>query len=163
MKRIIYITIIICIFFSCSKKSKVEVGDRAFSFSLPGLKEKIIDFKLDDGKVKILYFWADWCPRCREDFEQLEKFYKKWKKAPDGPELITVNVGQSIEHVKHFVKILHVTFPVALDKNGEIAKKYNVTGLPTYFIIDKKGIIRYIILGWAEEKVLKDYLKRVSH
>jgi len=144
-------------------KNTVDVGDKAVAFSLPGLNQKIIKFDPEIDRVKILYFWADWCPRCSEDFVQLERFYQEWKRDPDGPLLFTVDVGQTVEHVRHFVKRLHVTFSVALDRDGKIARKYGVKGLPTYFIIDRKGIIRYKILGWAEEKVLKDYLNRVSH
>lgn len=161
MRRFLLLAFLVLLL-GCSKKGKIEVGDRAIPFSLPALGGGEIRFNPKDKRVKILYFWADWCPRCREDFVQLERFYQEWKRDPKGPELITVNVGQSIEHVRHFVKVLRVTFPVALDSDGKVARMYGVTGLPTYFIVDGNGVVRYIILGWAEEKVLREYLRRVS-
>ena len=146
---------------ACSK-SEIQIGDKAPEFSLPDLSGQVKRFDPGLKRIKILYFWADWCPRCSEDFVQLERLYQRWKKEPQGPLLISIDVGQSPEHVKAFVKKHGVTFPVLLDQEGQIARRYGIKGLPTYFIIDRQGRIRFVILGWAEEKVLWDYLKRLS-
>ena len=60
-----------------------------------------------------------------------------------------------------FTGQLDITFPIPLDPDGALARKYGVYGIPTNFLIDRQGIIREILIGevFREEKVLQDLLK----
>ena len=63
--------------------------------------------------------------------------------------------------VEAFTAQLDITFPVLLDLDGKMAKRYGVYAIPTNFLIDRQSVIREISIGevFKEEKVLRDLLK----
>jgi peroxiredoxin len=75
--------------------------------------------------------------------------------------VLAVNVKQSAEVALAFIAQLDVTFPVPLDPDGKMARRYGVYAIPTNFLIDRQGIVREILIGevFREEKPLKDLLK----
>jgi cytochrome c biogenesis protein CcmG, thiol:disulfide interchange protein DsbE len=145
--------------------------EKAEKSSLPKLGTAVIDFNCQDlrgqvwnlnkvrGKVVLLRFWADWCPYCRYEMPVIDKYYRKLKK--EGFLVLAVNVKQSAEVALAFTAQLDVTFPVPLDPDGGLARKYGVYAIPTNFLIDRQGIIREILIGevFREEKPLRDLLK----
>ncbi|MDQ1238877.1 MAG: cytochrome c biosis protein CcmG, thiol:disulfide interchange protein DsbE [Thermodesulfobacteriota bacterium] len=139
---------------SCLSQEAPDLGDKAVGFGIQSLEGDQIVYEPISGNVHILYFWADWCPRCEDDFRLMEKLYQQWTKQPNSPVLIAVDVGQTEEHVRNFIKRMNISFPIYMDHEGKLARRFKVKGLPTYFVIDGKGVIRHIILGWADEKTL---------
>jgi len=149
--------------FACKEKPE--------KFSLPKLGTAAIDFNCQDlngqiwsldkvrGKVVLLRFWADWCPYCRYEMPIIEKYYRKLNK--EGFMVLAVNVKQSAAVAGAFMAQMDITFPVPLDPDGKMAKRYGVYAIPTNFLIDRQGIIREILIGevFREEKVLRDLLK----
>jgi cytochrome c biogenesis protein CcmG, thiol:disulfide interchange protein DsbE len=89
------------------------------------------------------------------DFRMIEKLCAKWKGDGRYPQFVAINVGQTEDHVANFAKRLNVSFPLYMDRDGKIARGFGVKGLPTYFVIDRQGIVRHIILGWTDESVLE--------
>ena len=75
--------------------------------------------------------------------------------------MISIDVGQTEEHVRNFVNRMKTSFPIYMDHDGKVARSYGVKGLPTYFLIDGQGAIRHITLGWAEEKTLLDEIRKI--
>jgi len=144
---------------------------KAEKTSLPKLGAAAIDFNCHDlegqawsldkvrGKVVLLRFWADWCPYCRYEMPIIDKYYRKLKK--EGFLVLAVNVKQSAEVALAFIAQLDVTFPVPLDPDGKMARRYGVYAIPTNFLIDRQGIVREILIGevFKEETVLRDLLK----
>jgi thiol-disulfide isomerase/thioredoxin len=107
------------------------------------------------GKVVFLDFWATWCGPCIRSFPGVQKLYDKYKNNPDVVFAI-VNVWERVEDrfdvVKSFLNKNTYTFPVYYDLKDEMVKGYGVTGIPTKFILDKKGIGRFMEVGLAEEQ-----------
>jgi peroxiredoxin len=145
--------------------------EKAEKSSLPKLGTAAIDFNCQDlngqtwsldkvkGKVVLLRFWADWCPYCRYEMPVIDKYYRKLNK--EGFLVLAVNVKQSPEVALAFTAQLDITFPVPLDPDGKMAKRYGVYAIPTNFLIDRQGIIREILIGevFKEEKFMRDLLK----
>jgi hypothetical protein len=69
--------------------------------------------------------------------------------------VVVVNVGQKASEVKEFLKGVNPTYPVALDTDRKAALRYDSVDLPRTFILDKKGLIRYKVIGGASEGTLK--------
>jgi cytochrome c biogenesis protein CcmG/thiol:disulfide interchange protein DsbE len=132
----------------------LRVGDPFPSRSLPGLGGTSLTVPDDvNGKVTIVHFWTDWCGSCREEMPALEALYIRYKGR--GFQVVAINVGQTKAQVKKFIEDLKLTYAVLLDGAGDAAKDYGVIGLPRTFILDRKGIIRYKILGEADEASLQ--------
>ena len=141
------------------KSSLPKIGTAAINFNCQDLKGQTWSLDKVRGKVVLLRFWADWCPYCRYEMPVIDKYYRMLKK--QGFEVLAVNVKQSTQVAEVFATQLNITFPVPLDPDGELARRYGVYAIPTNFLIDREGTIREILIGevFREEKPLRDLLK----
>ncbi len=108
------------------------------------------------GKVVIIHFWAGGCSSCAEEMPAMETLYEKYRRK--GLVILAVNVGQKKELVKRLVKDVGITYPVLLDPDRKMAGSYDVVGVPRTYLVDRKGVIRYKILGSASSETLKKQL-----
>jgi len=122
------------------------VGNKAPDFKLDGLEKPM---RLSDyaGEVVMLEFWTTDCPACRMEMPALQKIYEKYKE--QGFVLIGVNDREPGRTVKDFMDKQKFTFPVALDADGKVGNLYRVPGRPTLVVIDKKGVVRNVHIGYA--------------
>lgn len=158
--RFLNILIALIVFFFLPSILQAEYKP-APDFVLKDLNGKAIKLSDFRGKVVLLNFWATWCDVCVEEMDGLNKVYRDMK--TKGFVVIAVSIDQSKKSVSDFVKFKGLEFPVLLDPEKEVYfDKYAVFGLPTSFLIDKKGNIRERYIGeedWQDrsftEKVLK--------
>jgi len=141
------------------KASLPKSGTAAIDFSIRDLRGETWSLDKVRGKVVLLRFWADWCPSCRYEMPVIEKYYRKLNK--EGFIVLAVNIKQSPQVAEAFTAQLDLTFPVPLDPEGELARRYGVYAIPTNFLIDRQGIIREILVGevFKEEKLMKELLR----
>ena len=123
-------------------------GDTAPNFTLARLDGKG-NFTLEDyrGKVVVVDFWATWCGPCIASLPTVTSVTKEY--ADKGVVFVALNLQENPGHVKEFMKKKGWDFPVALDTDGQIANEFGVTGIPHSVIIDKKGVIRDVHVGFS--------------
>lgn len=157
-----WVLLLVLLLSSCCSRESLELGDKAPSFELKTLDG--IPFRFDPPfkKNQVIYFWAVWCRYCEDDFQLLNKLHAKWEKQINSPRLVAINAGQPEGRIRKFIKRMKPSFPIYIDPDIKVAHRFGVSGLPTYFITDKQGIIRHIILGWADEKALLDEIDKVD-
>lgn len=125
---------------------------------------KLADLK---GKVVLLNFWATWCPPCKEEMPSMERLYRRYKSRKFTVVALSVD-SEGASVVAPFVKTHGLTFPVALDSKMAVAERYRVRGLPTTFIIDRRGNLVAIAMGpreWdgpAARSLVEHLLKKES-
>ncbi len=115
------------------------------------IEGRAVDLKAMQGRVLVVNFWATWCEPCREEMPSLQRLRAKLAGKPF--DVITVNFGESVEKIVHFLGKENVTLPVLLDTQKESAKDWGVGGLPMTFLVDVKGRVRYSVFGerdWSE-------------
>lgn len=124
-----------------------QVGFLAPDFVLSGLDYQDISLSDFKGTPVILNFWASWCPPCKAEMPSFEKAYQEF--SGSGLKIIAINATSqdSIADVSFFIEEYGITFPVPLDKTGEVSNDFLVHSLPTTYFIDKDGLIREIIIG----------------
>ncbi len=98
------------------------------------------------GQVVMLNFWASWCGPCRQEMPLLENIYKKYSKL--GFTLIGVNVEPDSKAADDWLKQTPVSFPIVYDKESKVSKDYDVEGMPSTVIIDRKGNVRMLHRGY---------------
>lgn len=131
------------------------IGHLAPDFTLTNLNGKNIQLKEITGqnKVTLVNFWATWCPPCRGEIPELVKLYQKY--GSQKMALLAVNLQEDPGQVKAFAADKRMSFPILIDNKGQVANKYQVTGIPTTFIVDRQGYIRDFIVGGTTYGVLE--------
>ena len=118
------------------------VGEQAPDFSLKMVSGEDLNFtKFRAGQNTVVFFWATWCPHCREQLEELTA--TKGKELEDkGIKILLVDIGESANEVRAHVNKHKIPFPVAIDEESTVAEQYKLVGVPTFFFVDKNGIVR---------------------
>lgn len=126
-----------------------QAGDKAPSFAVKGMDGKTL--KLDDlkGKPAVVNFWGTFCEPCRNEMPALQKQADKW--APSGLAVIGMNLGENAVTVKSFIEQYKVRFPVYLDEEEAVRKRYGVMYYPTTFFLKPDGTVFRIKVGEMDE------------
>ncbi len=125
-------------FYSKIKINPIKGNRKAPDFSLQALKGKEVEIKQFQGKVVFLNFWATWCGPCKEEMPGLEFLHQYFKNRNFA--LLTISVDyEGIKPIQEFMNKHQYSFPVLLDPKGETLDLFEVKGIPTTFLIDKKG------------------------
>jgi peroxiredoxin len=122
------------------------VGSPAPQFSLGSQGGKDVSLSQFQGQVVMLNFWASWCGPCRTEMPLLEGIYKKYNKL--GFTMLGVNVEPDSNAAVDWLKQTPVSFPILFDKDSKVSKLYDVSGMPSTVIIDRKGKVRMLHRGY---------------
>lgn len=122
----------------------------ASDFELEDMDEEKIKLTKYRGKVVLINFWATWCPPCIREMPSMEKLHQQIN--ADDFKVLAVNQMEDIDQVFAFTGQLEVdpTFDILFDTTSEVSHAYGVRGLPTTYLIDKQGNIRYRAVGGRE-------------
>jgi len=133
-------------FYSKVKINPIKGNKKSPDFSLKDLNGKEVEITQFKGKVVFLNFWATWCGPCKEEMPGLEFLHQLLKERKFV--LLTISVDyEGIKPVQEFMSKQKYTFPVLLDPKGETLDLFEVKGIPTTFLIDKKGIMTGKAIG----------------
>ena len=126
-------------FLFAAQPLQTKTSELATNFTLLDLENK--EFSLSDFKSKpvILFFWTTWCPYCRKELKQLNTMHAELLK--NGVELAAVNVEEPADKVQRFIQSYPFSYRVLLDIDAKVAEAYDILGVPTYILINKKGRI----------------------
>ena len=100
------------------------------------------------GKVLLVNFWASWCKPCIEEVPGIRRLIEAMADVPFA--VIGVNVGEGERRVQAMVKRLRMEFPILLDKDSAAFKDWGANVLPTAYVLDGSGRVRYIVRGPME-------------
>ena len=110
--------------------------------TLDGETVKLSDYK---GKRVMLNFWATWCPPCRAEMPDMQKF-----QGNKDVQVLAVNLLETEsnpDNVQKFVDELNLTLTTPLDIESAVSNEYNVVAYPTTYMIDSNGRIQFIMMG----------------
>ena len=155
---ILTLGLVVTVCSACSEPSEARVGQPAPDFQLQNLDGQSISLNDLKGKPVLLNFWSTWCGPCVSEMPYLQEIYDEW--SGKGLMLLAINGGESSSKVSKFLQDYNLSLPVLLDTEGIVAQRYNVSGIPTTFFIDKEGIIQEKVIGAFPNKA--EIEKRLS-
>jgi len=119
------------------------VGKAAPDFTLKNLEDKDLNMtQYRDGKSAIIFFWATWCPHCRTALKGLNRNKAEFEKKDI--KLVLVDLGESAEEVSEHLLRSNMDLNVFLDMDAALSESYGVIGVPTFYLVDKSGIVRLV-------------------
>ena len=120
-----------------------EIAAPDFAISNAQLPNKLSDLA---GQVVYLDFWASWCKPCRQSFPWMNQMQQKY--AVQGLQIIAINLDTESSLAKDFLDKVPAQIPIIYDPEGNIASNYQLLGMPSSYLIDKKGKIRFAHKGF---------------
>ncbi len=137
--------------------SQMHDAVRAPHFELNDLNGRKISLADFSGKAIVIDFWATWCGPCKAELPHFQKLVDSFKEN-EQVVFLAISTDMAPQVVQRFVLENGYTFPVLMDKG--VAKAYGVRGIPTLFVIDKEGFIRYKHIGFNSNVDFEEMLTR---
>ena len=139
-----------------SAEAEVQATPAA-DFTLPTLDgSATLSLASYRGSIVVLNFWATWCTPCRKEAPGLERTSKAYQDR--GVQFLGVDERDDDAAGLAFVREFGLTYPSASDPPGRLAYSYGLFGMPTTFVIDRIGTIRFRFVGYVTEDALRTVL-----
>lgn len=151
MIKKIVTALFICVLFPALAAAGI-VNKKAPEFTLSGLDGKTVSLSDFKGRVVFLDFWASWCPPCKKEMPELRKLSDKFPASDLA--IVAVSVDKKKEHANGFISTVpgaSAKFIVLHDPASSVVSQYMAQAMPTSFILDKSGVIRFVHFGYREE------------
>ena len=164
--RHLFLSLLVCLLLAQPATGReLEAFDAAggLGFSLPDQKGKSHELSDYSGRVILVNFWASWCPPCIYEMPELTRLRQHFADKPF--EILAINVGEKKYKVRKFTKLISFELPVLLDTRNETFKAWGVETLPTSFLVDASGKVRYRVRGnpgWEHENTLATIEKLIA-
>ena len=161
----IRIVFVLCTFFVLNTTNAQTVGEKAALSHVDLFDGTRFDPKTIEGKPTLVYFWASWCPLCRKEMTSLEKRFQTYK--DKGFNILAINFRDNPAKARALIdSVKPISFAVGEINDSWRSDYPKLYGTPTWMLLDKKGIIRKVVVGqevitggWRDG--LEDDLKKV--
>jgi thiol-disulfide isomerase/thioredoxin len=112
-------------------------------------------------QVVVVDFWATWCGPCKASFPAMQKMVTKYEKDPN-VKFVFIDTWEKGDNkqkdASDFITKNKYSFHVLLDNEDKVVAEYKVDGIPTKFVIDKKGTVRFKAVGFdgSDDKLVSE-------
>ncbi len=126
----------------------LDVLQPAPDFTLRSLDGPNVRLREQRGQVLLINFWASWCGPCRDELPRLDALDRKYGAA--GFRVLGINIDDDPQRAQGSAQGLALHFPLLLDTDKAVSRRYSLGTMPSTLIIDRDGRVRYIHLGYRD-------------
>jgi thiol-disulfide isomerase/thioredoxin len=112
------------------------------------------------GKIVMVDFWASWCEPCKQSFPAMEDLQKRYRER--GFVILAVNVDENRAEMESFLKKNPATFTVVRDAAQKLVEKTGIATMPSSFLIDSTGKVRFVHSGYRGDETRKKYQQEIE-
>ncbi len=134
--------------FFFAEKEKVGKPIQGFTLDLLSGDQMSLD-EFRQGQRALVFFWATWCPHCREALGELSA--RRDELEGMGIKVALVDIGESPQVVGKYFERNDIDMDVFLDVDTVVGTDYGIVGVPTYYFVDEAGIVANILHGFPED------------
>lgn len=133
----------------------VTVGVKAPDFAAIDLSGTTHHLDSEPKRPALIQFWATWCPHCRSDLGLMQDLWTRY--GEKGLRILSISVDENLNALTSLVRERQLTYPIIAAHHqpgrfdGDIPERYESRGIPAYFLVDRKGIIRRVYSGAITE------------
>jgi cytochrome c biogenesis protein CcmG/thiol:disulfide interchange protein DsbE len=128
-------------------------------FTLPKLAEpgelSLASFR---GKVVIVNFWASWCVPCKQEAQDLEAGYRRWRER--GVVVVGVDSEDYAGDGRSFARRYGLTYPLVHEAGDSVKRRYGVSGYPESFFVDRRGSVVHYVIGPLTPETIDQYVRK---
>lgn len=131
--------------------------------ALPDLKTFGLTGPVPDnlkGKVVLVDFWASWCTPCKASFPVMDELQKKY--GTNGLVVIAVSVDEKKSAMDKYLSKTPVSFTTLHDSAQKLVAAADVATMPTSFLVDRTGKIRFVHTGFEGDKTKAEYVRQID-
>jgi peroxiredoxin len=124
-----------------------QEGFPAPEFQLDSLSDGRVSLSTYRSQVVVINLWASWCGPCRAEMPMIQRVYAAERNR--GLVVLAVNgtFQDSEPAARAFATQYGLTFPILLDRDGAVSRRYQLRALPSTYVVDRRGIIRAVVFG----------------
>lgn len=138
--------------------AEIKVGDTFPALAQAGLEGELP--KELKGKVVLVDFWASWCGPCKQSLPVLNELAGRYSSR--GLVVVGVSVDDSKAAMDQFLKKNVARFPMVRDAKQTLVAQVNVSSMPTSFILDAEGKVRFLHNGFHGDKTRAQYVREIE-
>lgn len=150
---------------SGTEKIGLEQGNTPPNFKLTTFDDEVIELSALKGKKVILNFWASWCGPCKAEMPHMQNYYENYAEE-DNVEIVAVNMTtqerRGLTGIEEFIADYELTFPIPLDKEGDVIIDYGVVTIPTTYILGTNGRLEQKVVGPMDEKTIRKLVEHID-
>lgn len=143
-------------------KDKIGIGKPAKDFSIPLISGETFTLSGLKGKVVLIDFWATWCKPCVKGIPHLKKFYEEFK--GKGFEIVGISLDSKKEDLDEYMAKEKLPWKIAYSGKGwfdDTARFYNVNLIPSYWLIDREGVLRNFGIPLRDKETMKKAIAKL--
>ncbi len=145
---LLYGTAVLSFFFAANMVMASQLNDKPLPVceltTLDG--EPVESLQAFKGEVLYVDFWASWCPPCAQSFPFMNQLQQDY--GEQGLRIIGVNLDEKIDDADKFLTKHAAEFSIAADPTKQCAKGFDVIAMPSSYLIDREGVVRYVHRGF---------------
>jgi thiol-disulfide isomerase/thioredoxin len=158
-----WLPLVLSLAFTFSTVGLVAAGGLKTGDTFPNLADFKLEGKLPDsikGKVVLIDFWASWCEPCKQSFPVMEGLHKRY--SDRGLVIVAINLDEKRPDMEAFLKKNAASFTVMRDPNQKLVDQTGIATMPSSFLIDRDGKVRFTHTGFRGAETSKKYEEEIE-